>query len=56
MTQCETKTYNVCDGTTEKTCMELYPKMDGCVNKGLMMAEDSGARVPNIFRIDDLNY
>lgn len=53
---CETKSYNLCEGTSVKRCFDDFPKAGECLDGGALMSEETTIRFPNDrdpFNLDD---
>lgn len=37
--QCAAKSYNLCEGTGPRACLDNFPTPPGCLNDGITLAE-----------------
>ena len=52
---CESKSYNYCDGTAEKSCITHFPQPGGCIDQGGFLAPHSAVRFPAHVNANTLN-
>lgn len=52
---CEIKSFNQCEGTSNKKCFEDFPKSNQCISDGVYMSEDSATRFPNSMDVTQLS-
>jgi hypothetical protein len=55
ITDCEEKSYNMCEGTGGRICLEDFPTPDVCSSSGSFFSEESGVRVPNDVDLSNLS-
>lgn len=53
--QCEIKSYNQCEGTSEKKCFDDFPKPSSCVSDGATLSDQSATRFPNDVNTNSLS-
>ena len=51
---CENKSYNLCNGTGKRECLNIFPSPEQCLPLGNFLSKDNGLRFPNFIETENL--
>ena len=56
VTNCTTKSYNMCVGTGTRRCFENFPTPSNCLSNGIYLSSESTVKIPDTIEPKDLSH